>query len=268
MIDKEKSDGPAGDDTGLDALMAAADQGMLDAIRASLDLDAGFAQVLGSLESTVPPAPLASASETRPCNCGNVSQPTGAPHRIGQSIHVSTAANRKQAWFAGILVAAVFALIISLNVAVLVKIGRDRVSAFPQAGANAPCLPFKPPANLPMKPIIRIPRDFRGIPSRGSRPLITIVSGERGLIVIRSEVCAGTERHLAVQVSGKFLSGTRASRSRRTCRGRPVERDQDATEDDVGVTCSSSAPDRIAELGCPLRAVPRPRSPIARPWSS
>jgi hypothetical protein len=43
---KDGSGGSTGKDEELDALLSAADEGMLDAIRANLDLDTGFAQIL------------------------------------------------------------------------------------------------------------------------------------------------------------------------------------------------------------------------------
>ena len=49
MIEKDGSGNSAGKDAELDALLSAADRGMLDAIRDNLDLDTGFAQILGDL---------------------------------------------------------------------------------------------------------------------------------------------------------------------------------------------------------------------------
>jgi hypothetical protein len=48
---KGGSGGSTGKDKELDPLLSAADKGMLDAIRANLDLDAGFAQILAILGS-------------------------------------------------------------------------------------------------------------------------------------------------------------------------------------------------------------------------
>ena len=53
-MEKDGSGNSAGKDAELDALLSAADRGMLDAIRDNLDLDTGFAQILGDLTGVTP----------------------------------------------------------------------------------------------------------------------------------------------------------------------------------------------------------------------
>jgi hypothetical protein len=53
-MEKDDSGNSTGKDPELDALLSAADTGMLDAIRDNLDLDTGFAQILGDLTGATP----------------------------------------------------------------------------------------------------------------------------------------------------------------------------------------------------------------------
>ena len=53
-MEKDGSGNSTGKDAELDALLSAADRGMLDAIRDNLDLDTGFAQILGDLTGVTP----------------------------------------------------------------------------------------------------------------------------------------------------------------------------------------------------------------------
>ena len=53
-MEKDGFSDSAGKDAELDALLSAADRGMLDAIQDNLDLDTGFAQILGDLTEVTP----------------------------------------------------------------------------------------------------------------------------------------------------------------------------------------------------------------------
>jgi hypothetical protein len=53
-MEKDGSSGSTGKDAELDALLSATDRGMLEAIRDNLDLDTGFAQILGDIAGVTP----------------------------------------------------------------------------------------------------------------------------------------------------------------------------------------------------------------------
>jgi hypothetical protein len=63
---KDGSGNSPGKDTELDALLSAADNGMLDAIRDNLDLDTGLAQILGNLAGITPAVRPTGPAEAEP----------------------------------------------------------------------------------------------------------------------------------------------------------------------------------------------------------
>jgi hypothetical protein len=63
---KDGSGNSAGKDTELEALLSAADNGMLDAIRDNLDLDTGLAQILGNLAGITPTGQPTGPAEAEP----------------------------------------------------------------------------------------------------------------------------------------------------------------------------------------------------------
>jgi hypothetical protein len=74
---KEGSSDSTGKDPELDALLSAADRGMLDAIRDNLDLDTGFAQILDDLTAVTP-----TGRPTGPAQA----EPSGHAHSHGDAL--------------------------------------------------------------------------------------------------------------------------------------------------------------------------------------
>ena len=76
-MEKDGSGDSTGKNAELDALLSAADRGMLEAIRDNLDLDTGFAHILGDVAGITP-----TGRPTRPAEA----EPGGHAHSNGHAL--------------------------------------------------------------------------------------------------------------------------------------------------------------------------------------
>jgi hypothetical protein len=184
---KDGSGNSAGKDTELDALLSAADQGMLDAIRDNLDLDTGLAQILGDLANSHGyargPAPGCEISGA----ARKIPDPPGPRTRKEPRDHHKT------------LTALAFAVIAALNIALLCSLTYSAVGA--QSGAIAARGLWYFPSPGPHKLIVldskagasaslRFAADNAGI---GGDPVISYLKDSRsGPVLLLAGFPAGT----------------------------------------------------------------------------
>ncbi len=145
MMEKDGSGNSPGKDTELDALLSAADRGMLDAIRANLDLDTGFAQILGDLAGVPPSGRPAGPAEAEPGgharSYGHAPDPvlacevSGAAHKIPAPAGPKTRKEPRDRHKT--LTALALAVITALNIALLCSIGHNHGAVGVQSGAGA-----------------------------------------------------------------------------------------------------------------------------------
>jgi hypothetical protein len=173
VTDEENPGGFASQDAELDALLSAADKGMLDAIRDNLDLDAGFAQALDASGAVTPASRPAPATHPKGKDCGgahahrNTPDPLHArntpapPHPVPAL--AARAGLRELSYSGRAAITVALALVAALYVALFLDLTQDHGGAFAQPVASAPYLPAQPPDGFPAKP-------HPGEPPRGFHP--------------------------------------------------------------------------------------------------
>jgi hypothetical protein len=142
---KGGSSGSTGKDKELDALLSAADKGMLDAIRANLDLDTGFAQILGGLADITlagrPAAPLEAGPGGQAPGYGHALDPVRACEAASAADKTRAAIGPKSPskplYQHRTLITLALAVVAALNIAVLVSLSQNHASASGQSIANA-----------------------------------------------------------------------------------------------------------------------------------
>ena len=157
MIEKDGCGGSTGKDKELDALLSAADRGMLDAIRDNVDLDTGFAQIVDNLADTTPPGQPAEPAEADPdghaSSYGHAFDPVDA-YEVSSAAHRTPATadprgNRDPLYRRGALVTLALALVAALNIAVLFSLSQNHGMASAQPGANVTNPPSEPISGRP-----------------------------------------------------------------------------------------------------------------------
>jgi hypothetical protein len=165
MIEKNGSGGSTDKDKELDALLSAADRGMLDAIRDNVDLDTGFAQILGDLAETTPngqpTGPAEADSDGHAPSYGDALDPAHAGEVSSAACGISAAAdpkgNRESRYHLGALITLALAVVAALNIAVLFSLSQNHGIASAQSSAIPTNPPFKPIAGEPTRDIYRPP---------------------------------------------------------------------------------------------------------------
>ena len=176
MMEKDCSGDATGKDAELDALLSAADRGMLDAIRDNLDLDTGFAQVLGDLAGITPTGPPTEPAEAElgghAHSYGPALDPvlacevSGAVHKIPAS--AGPKSHREALYRPRALITLALAVVAALNIAVLFGLSQTHGTVAAHTGANATSPPFRAIVGEPA-------RDFCFFPPR-PRQLILLAS--------------------------------------------------------------------------------------------
>jgi hypothetical protein len=234
-MEKDGSGNSTGKDTELDALLSAADRGMLDAIGDNLDLDTGFAQILGDLAGITPAGRPAGPAEADPGghahSHGHALDPVFACEVSGGARKIPAPADpetRKEPRdHHKTLTALALAVLTALNIALLCSLSHNHVAVSAPPGASVPSpkpiatesardLCYIPPPT-PQQLIVlaskvgacaslRFAADNAGI---GGDPVIRYLKDSRsGPILLLSGLPAGT--------AIRFLS-TGADQSCRTC---------------------------------------------------
>jgi hypothetical protein len=231
VIEKDGSGNSAGKDAELDAFLSAADRGMLDAIRDNLDLDTGFAQILGDLTEVTPAGrptgPAAAELAGHAHSHGHALDPVPAcevsggrkiPAVAGPKTRNQPRYHRKT------LTTLALAVLTALNIALLCSLSHSHGAVGAQSGASvANPMPvagervrdhreFLPPKLILLatkagaSASLRFAADHAGI---GGNPAISYLKDSpSGPVLLLSGFPAGT--------AIRFLS-TRADLSCRTC---------------------------------------------------
>jgi hypothetical protein len=165
MMEKDGPGDSAGKDAELDALLSAADRGMLEAIQDNLDLDTGFAQILDGFAGIRPVGRPTGSAEAEPG--GRAYGHDRAPDPV-LACEISSAARKIAAW-AGpkshkespyrhrALITLALAVITALNIAVLCSLSHHG-AIVAQSGANATSPGSKPMADEPARDFFPPPR--------------------------------------------------------------------------------------------------------------
>ena len=159
MTGKVGSGGSTGKDKELDALLSAADKGMLDAIRANLDLDTGFAQILGGLAEITPTGRPTASPEARSGgqapSYGHALDPVyacGAASAAGKiPPAIRPKSPRKPLYHHRALITLALAVVAALNIAMLFSLSHNHSSASAQSIANAANPPSAPLTGEPAR---------------------------------------------------------------------------------------------------------------------
>jgi hypothetical protein len=165
-MEKDGSGEPAGKDAELDALLSAVDGGMLEAIRGNLDLDTGFAQILGDLAGITPAGRPTGSAEAEPGGRAHghdhaldpvpaCEVPSAAP-KIAASAGPKNHTGSRYPHRALIMLA--LAVVTALNIALLCSLSQNHRAVGAQAGANAPNPALKPIAGEPARDFLPQPR--------------------------------------------------------------------------------------------------------------
>ena len=143
-MEKDSSSDSTGRDTELDALLSAADRGMLDAIRDNLDLDTGFAQILDNLAGITPSVRATGPAQAVPGghahSYGHVLDPvracevSGVAHKIPASAGPET--RREPRRQHRMLITLALAVIAALNIALLCGLSHEAIGARSDASAS------------------------------------------------------------------------------------------------------------------------------------
>jgi len=142
VIGKDGSGNSAGKDMELDALLSAADNGMLGAIRDNLDLDTGFAQVLGNLAGITP-----TGQPTGPTQA----EPGGQAHRKTPAPAVPET-RKEPRYHPKTLTTLALAVITALSIALLFSLSHNYWAVGAQSGSSP-----KPIAGEPAKKLWDFP---------------------------------------------------------------------------------------------------------------
>jgi hypothetical protein len=174
-MEKDGSSDSTGKDAVLDALLSAADSGMLDAIRDNLDLDTGFAQILGDFAGVTPTGRATGPVEAEPGGhahrYGHALDPvpacevSGAAHKIPAPAGPKT--RKEPRYHHRTLTTLALAVITALNIALLCSLSHNHGAVGAQSGASA----------TSPKPIAGEPaRDLWYFPPPRPQPLIVLAS--------------------------------------------------------------------------------------------
>ena len=144
MIEKDGSGNSAGKDAELDALLSAADRGMLDAIRDNLDLDTGFAQILGDLTEVTPTGrptgPAAAEPGGHAHSHGHALDPVPACEVSGGGRKIPAVAGpetrNQPRYHRRTLTTLALAVITALNIVLLCSLSHSRGAVGAQPGAS------------------------------------------------------------------------------------------------------------------------------------
>src|SRR5215472_14193522 len=145
-MEKDGSGNSAGKDMELDALLSAADSGMLEAIRDNLDLDTGLAQILGGLGGVTPAGRPTGPAEAEPG--GHTLDPvlacevSGAVHKIPAPAR--PASHREPLYHPRVLITLALAVVTAVNIAVLCSLSHNHGALATRFGANAISHAFEP----------------------------------------------------------------------------------------------------------------------------
>ena len=231
-MEKDGSSDSTGKDTELDALLSAADRGILDAIRDNLDLDTGFAQIVGNLAGITPSVRATEPAQAVPGghahSAGHVLDPVRACE-VSRAAHKIPASEtrREPRRHRRMLTTLALAVIAALNIALLCSLSHGAVGARsdaiatsptpkPVAGESVRTLCFVPPARLQQFIVLtskagacaslRFAADSAGI---GGDPVISYLKNSPGgPVLLLSGFPVGT--------AIRFLSAN-AGRSGRNC---------------------------------------------------
>jgi hypothetical protein len=181
-MQKDDSGDSAGKDPELDALLSAVDGGMLEAIEDNLDLDTGFAQVLGGLAGITPAGRPTGSAQAEPGGHDHALDPVLACEvsRAAREIAASAGAksHRASPYPHRALITLALAVVTALNIAVLCSLSQNHGAIGAQYSAN--------PTNPDLKPIA-------GEPARNFLPH----SGPQQLIVLDNKVGASASLRFA-----------------------------------------------------------------------
>jgi hypothetical protein len=144
-MEKDGSSGSTGKDAELDALLSATDRGMLEAIRDNLDLDTGFAQILGDIAGVTPAGRPTGTAEAGPGGhahgYGHALDPVLAcgVSRADRMIPASAdpQSPREPLYHHRVLIILAFAVVAALNIAVLFGLSQSHGAVGAQSGATA-----------------------------------------------------------------------------------------------------------------------------------
>lgn len=176
-MEKDGSGDSTGKNAELDALLSAADRGMLEAIRDNLDLDTGFAHILGDVAGITPTGRPTRPAEAEPGghahSNGHALDPVpacevaGAAHKIPAS--PASKSHREPLHHHRALITLALAVVTALNIAVLCSLSQHHraVGARSAAGATSPA--FKPIAGEPT-------RDFYFFPPPRPQQMIVLAN--------------------------------------------------------------------------------------------
>jgi len=169
-MEKDCPGGATGQGAELDALLSAADRGMLDAIRDKLDLDTGFAQILGDLAGITPAGPPAEPAEAEPGghahSHGAALDPVLAREVSGAAPKIPAPAGPKshgeRLHRHGPLITLALAVVAALNIAVLFSLSQAHGAVAAQPGPSAAGPPFGTIAREPARDFHFFPPPKRG----------------------------------------------------------------------------------------------------------
>jgi hypothetical protein len=158
-MEKDGSSDSTGKDAELDALLSAADRGMLEAIRDNLDLDTGFAHILGDLAGITPSGRPAGPAEPEPGgytdSYGHALDPLPAREVAGTAHMIPASADsksrREPLHHYRTLITLALAVVTTLNIAVLCSLSQNHGAFGAQSAAYATSPTFKPTAGEPIR---------------------------------------------------------------------------------------------------------------------
>lgn len=158
-MEKDGSGDSMGKDAELDALLSAADRGMLEAIRDNLDLDTGFAHILSDLAGITPTGRPTGPAEAEPGghahSYGHALDPVPAcevantAHKIPAS--AASRSHREPLHHHRALITLALAVVTALNIAVLCSLSQNHGAVGALYGANATSPAFRPIAGEPTR---------------------------------------------------------------------------------------------------------------------
>lgn len=159
MIAKDDSGGATGKDKELDALLSAADGGLLDAIQDNVDLDTGFAQILDDHAGRTPAGQPTGPAEADPGGSvpgySHALAPVPAGEVSSAERRIPAAAgpkrNRETLHYSRALIALAVAVVAALQVAVLFSMSQNHWFASAQSGATVTNPPPRPIAGDPAR---------------------------------------------------------------------------------------------------------------------
>ena len=145
MTQKDGSGDSVGKDAELDALLSAVDRGMLEAIRDNLDLDTGFARILGDLDGITPADRPTGSAKAEPGGHAHGHDHALDPVLAGEvssaackiAVSVGPKSRRKSPYRHRALITLALAVVTALNITVLCSLSHNHGTVVTQSGANA-----------------------------------------------------------------------------------------------------------------------------------